>query len=102
MNNKLKILVVGECNSGKSRITQVIRKALSDNDVDCDFEPMEFKNINDFERIMEHQLDDALFQINKNANISIHEFQLSRNRGLAKHTIGEIENLFKNKNRRRK
>lgn len=76
---KLTITVAGECASGKSRVTYLIKKLLKEHGFnikqigDSDFDSEE-----DFDIYMENNLSDAIKSISNKSDIEIKQIQINR------------------------
>lgn len=76
MQNTVQITIEGRTKSGKSRIAYVVKEILKVHGFDVKFDPTpDFKNEEDFNRVMRNGLDSALESLSKNGKIVVVEKQ---------------------------
>jgi len=78
MKNKITIDILGPVNSGKSRISYIIKKALEEYGVECEVVDADYKDALDFHKCCSRHLGDAMDVVSKKSKITIINRQLNR------------------------
>ena len=75
---KIKITIAGETNTGKSRITYLIKEALLSKGFIVEFEDFDFGNGNNFDKAMSINFDKTINTIKEKTKIIIEQVQLKK------------------------
>lgn len=76
---KIKVSIEGPVNSGKSRITYIIKEALNDYGFDVEFTPsLDYKDENTFNRQVRSNLEEVVQHIKDRTKVIVEEKQTNR------------------------
>ena len=79
MKKGITVTVTGLNNSGKSRISYIVKESLRVHGFNVEFDPsMDFDNEAHFNRVMRRNLDEAVEAISENTIVKVKEVQLDR------------------------
>ena len=75
---KLIVTVSGECNSGKSRLSFMLKKFLRENDFDVDFDGgIDYEDETQFDKYMSKNIDQSIQHIKETRKVYLKEIQIN-------------------------
>ena len=91
MKNNLKITVAGQCGSGKSRVTLLLKEFLKEKGFDVAFDGgVDFDSEFQFDETIKPHLDEAIDSLSKRTKITMEEVQVNREGRLGRNTKSYI------------